>query len=179
MADSEYHKKQDGDSTVFEVTPATAPKNIGGITMLATFVIPLGLIAVATGSLIFMLIVTAIGVGLGILVTKDQRPIAHKSKAMFRVSSSAIEANNRTFNKADIHRLIIQNGVTKNLISETLAIRSESPGAAIGRAYGEKLATVAHSLDVESGGKAYILAGGMDETTAYGLMTDVRKIIGF
>ena len=36
----------------------------------------------------------------------------------------------------------------------------------------------AHSLDLEAGGKAYILGGGMDETTGVGLMKDVRNIIG-
>jgi hypothetical protein len=33
-------------------------------------------------------------------------------------------------------------------------------------------------VDLETGGKAYTLAGGMDSTTAYGLMTDVGKVIG-
>jgi len=38
---------------------------------------------------------------------------------------------------------------------------------------------ICYSLDVEAGGKAYVLAGGMDETTAYGLMRDVSKVLGF
>jgi hypothetical protein len=41
-----------------------------------------------------------------------------------------------------------------------------------------KIAQVANSLNVETGGKSYLLAGGMDETTAYGLLHDVSKILG-
>jgi len=49
---------------------------------------------------------------------------------------------------------------------------------AVRRGYAQRLSTVANSLDLETGGKAYMLAGGMNETTAYGLMTDVGRVIG-
>jgi hypothetical protein len=38
---------------------------------------------------------------------------------------------------------------------------------------------VANTLNVEMGGRSTVVAGGMDSTTAYGLMTDVSKVLGF
>ena len=80
MADSEYQKRQDGDSTVFEVTPATAPKYV--------YAIVLGVIAVlgGLGSQVWFFAV----VGVALLYfgwAVDPRPRGHKSKAIFRVSS--------------------------------------------------------------------------------------------
>jgi hypothetical protein len=40
------------------------------------------------------------------------------------------------------------------------------------------LAEISYRLDAEHGGKATTLAGGLNETTAYGLMTDVSNILG-
>jgi hypothetical protein len=37
---------------------------------------------------------------------------------------------------------------------------------------------VANALEVETGGRAYVLAGGMDQTTAFGLLSDVTKVLG-
>jgi hypothetical protein len=188
MADSEYQKRQDEDSTVFEVTPATAPRYSGAIvigTMGILFfglLLPLGtdhpslfkgwaiLADIVFGSLIYYGRVT------------DGRPKEHKSTSTFRVSSSAIESNGRTFNKDVIHRLIIKNGVTKDDLGTQMIAASSDPsmmktGYVLRKAYERKLAAVAHSLELESGGKAYILAGGMNGTTAFGLMTDVSKII--
>jgi hypothetical protein len=42
-------------------------------------------------------------------------------------------------------------------------------------AYRARVGRIANALTVESGGKATFLAGGMDETTAYGLLADVGK----
>jgi hypothetical protein len=37
----------------------------------------------------------------------------------------------------------------------------------------------AHGLEVETGGRGYVLAGGMDKTTAFGLLSDVSRVLGF
>lgn len=159
MADSEYQKRQDGDNTVFEVTPATVPKYTDGIVggaicTLVFYFISFWLVPIGAALVYFSWV-------------GDMRPKAHKSKATFRVSASAIETNGRAFNKNEIHRLIVNNGITKAAAGKIVTGR------------GHVLATVAHSLELESGGKAYILAGGMNETTAYGLMKDVSRIIEF
>lgn len=160
MADSEYHKGQEGNGTVFEVTPATAPK--------ITALIVVGVMSGVVGFLLYFVFAPA-GIfalcicGATILAgSKDWRPKAHKSKATFRVTPSAIETSGRTFNKKDIHRLIVRSGAA--VVNKTFAAGYYSD--------------IVHSLDLEAGGKAYTLAGGMDEPTAFGLLKDVRSIIG-
>ena len=71
----------------------------------------------------------------------------------------------------------MKNGITdKELpIQQWTTNRNEMAGMA----HRAKLSTVANSLNVETGGKSTMLAGGMDETTAYGLLTDVSKVLGW
>jgi hypothetical protein len=54
-----------------------------------------------------------------------------------------------------------------------------SAAAGAGMAYRARVGLIANALTVESGGKATFLAGGMDETTAYGLLADVGKVLHF
>lgn len=46
-------------------------------------------------------------------------------------------------------------------------------------AHDMKLGELCYGLTVESAGKAHLLAGGMDRTTAFGLLSDASKILGF
>ena len=41
----------------------------------------------------------------------------------------------------------------------------------------QRVAAIAFSLDVDTGGKAYTLAGGMDHTTVNGLLHDVTRAL--
>ena len=47
-----------------------------------------------------------------------------------------------------------------------------------GEFYAHRMDQVSHGLTVEAGGKANLLAGGMDETTAFGLYKEVTGILG-
>jgi len=130
---SEYQKRQEGDATIFEVTPAPAPKS-------------------------------ALILAFGIMCTGMWPRFTGPPRLWFK--------------KNDIHRLILRNGVTdKDLPGMATYTTSESMAA--GMALRARMSLVSNSLNVESGGKSTLLAGGMDETTAYGLLTDVRKILGF
>ena len=75
----------------------------------------------------------------------------------------------------------VKNGMNEQILSSwTLAqTTTVAPQVAANIEQQVKTAAVCYSLDLETGGKAYMLAGGMDETTAYGLMRDVSKILGF
>jgi hypothetical protein len=179
---SEYRKWQEGDATVFAVTRAAAPKNTyvctaGVIIFLIGWICPapVGFIVECVGAAFFVF---------GLLI--DHRPRAHKRNATFRVTSQTIQTRKRVFKKADIHRLITKNGLRDKLSGASYVTGSTNLGGqlaeasqAAGWAHMERQARVAWSLDLESGGKAHVLAGGMDETTAYGLLQDVSKIIGF
>jgi len=174
MSGSEYIKRQEGDSSVFEVTPAQAPKFLfivigGGVLAL------IGLLMGPLGWIIF-LPVGIFGIWFGYF--KDVRPAAHRVPSRFRVSPSAIEANGRTFAKDDIHRLIIKNGVNNEVMGNPNVVIPINTSTAMGVAHRAKVATVANALEVETGGKSYPLAGGMDTTTAFGLLHDVSKVMG-
>jgi hypothetical protein len=170
---SEYSKRQDGTATVFNVVPASAPKFtylliIGGVIGL------LGLGTLAGGPGIIFLAMAAFCFWYGWF--RDQRPKDHRVPSSFRVTPEQIEGGGGTFKKDDIHRLILRNGIT----DKELPIQqyTTNTNVAAGMAHRAKISTVANSLNVETGGKSYLLAGGMDETTAYGLLHDVSKVLG-
>jgi hypothetical protein len=175
MAGSEYRKRQEGNGCVFDVTPAQAPKfmlMVVGGALLAL----LGLVLGPVGWILF-LPVGLFGIWFGYF--KDVRPTAHRSPTTFRVTPAAIEANGQTFPKDDIHRLIIKNGVTNEVLGNPNVMIPVSASTAMGMAQRAKMSTVANALEVETGGKGYFLAGGMDQTTAFGLLHDVSKVLGF
>src|SRR3546814_18371261 len=95
----------------------------------------------------------------------DPRPRDYRTPGTFRIAPYAIESNGRTFPKGDIHRLLLRNGVTDK---ELLDVYTSSASQAAGMAHRARAAKVANGLTVEAGGKSTLLAGGMDETTAYG-----------
>ena len=130
---SEYKKQQDATGYVFSVTPAKAPKfllmTIGGAVLAL-----LGLVLGPLGWL-FFLPVGIFGIWIGYF--RDGRPPAHRDLSSFRVSPTAIEANGRTFPKEDIHRLIIKNGVTNDVVGAPNVVIpvNTSTGSHTGRKY--------------------------------------------
>jgi len=112
----------------------------------------------------------------------DFRPRPHRRERTFRVSPDAVESEARVFARDDIHRLIIKNGMTGD---RALQSWSAVPAVVTSTAVATNLeqrartADICYSLELETDGKAYMLAGGMDETTANGLLHDVCKILRF
>jgi hypothetical protein len=94
------------------------------------------------------------------------------------VGPDFIEGGGRRFAKSDIHRLQLRNGITDQELPG-VQVYTNNTNVAAGMAQRAKLSRVANSLTVESAGKATMLAGGMDETTAYGLLHDVCKVLDF
>ena len=180
MEGSEYRTRHDGEKTVFDVTPAPCPKNKSALFIVVPLMFVIALMSLALGVLgIILFLLIASGVWyLGF--RRDWRPAAHRGPSSFAVSPSGIEWNGRTFRKEDIHRLLIKNGMIRNeLANAFIASGARGTGAfAVGQQYRSKIATVTNSLDLETGGRAYTLAGGLSETTAFGLMTDVGRILG-
>ena len=171
---AEYSKRQEGSTTVFDVTPATPPK-FGAAIGAGVVGAILGLGMIASGG-IFLLAIGGFAIWYG--MKRDIRPKGYKEPATFRVTSNTIEAGGRTFKTEDIHRLLIRNGITDQEVPFD-GIREVSASAAAGMAYRARVGMIANGLTLEAGGKSILLAGGMDDTTAYGLLTDVSKTVGF
>lgn len=166
--DSEYKKSANGEATEFSVTPASAPKFwylivIGGLVFLGGF-LGLGIFGWLMGG-------GAIAYGL----LRDQRPKDHKAAMSFSVTPKTIVSGGKTFNKDDIHRLRIANPWIDRA---GLDVYTTNANEAAGMAHGMKLGELCYGLTVESGGKAHLLAGGMDRTTAFGLLSDASKVLG-
>jgi hypothetical protein len=128
------------------------------------------------GTVLFFGSLAALAFWLG---RRDGRPAPHRTVSRFRVSPQAIELQGRTFSKRDIHRLLLRNGKTSH--ESSLVIVPGQPGAVSAAAreqHDARVAQVCYGLTVEAGGKAYLLAGGMDETTAFGLLQEVTRILG-
>jgi hypothetical protein len=176
MPTAEYKKRQEGSTTTFDVTAAKSPKFTTMIGM-GVFCILIGLASLGSGG--FGLIFLAMG-GFSLWYgwTRDIRPKGYKENASFRVTSDTIETNGRRFAKGDIHRLLIRNGISDQEINSG-AMYDVSASQAAGLAYRARVGTIANALTLESGGKSTILAGGLDNTTAFGLLSDVSKVIGF
>lgn len=174
MADkgSEYRKRQEGDATVFDVTPAPTPKFwfliiFGGVVLLG------GLLAMP-GGLAFVLMG---GFALWYGWTRDLRPKATRRPASFRVKPDQIEADGQVFRKDDIHRILLKNSITDKELP--MEVYTTNTNQAAGMAFRAQTSMIANTLNVEMGGKSTVIAGGMDDTTAYGLLTDVSRILGF
>lgn len=171
MKGSEYQKRQEGDTTVFEVTPAKPPR----FWLMVGFGAILVLVGLGTGGGGL----AAFG-GMGAFClwygwSRDQRPKPHRSRRTIRVTDESIQSEGKTFKKDEIHRLIIKNPYENVEVTVSGSIPT---GAAVGLARRATIQKICHSLDLEAGGKAHLLAGGMDDTTAFGLLADVSKAIG-
>lgn len=183
MAGSEYKKMEEGDKVVFTVTPASALVNKGARWMIGGWVFLFGGIALLSAHFFAFLLVIGVAALIWKLSARDIRPNEHKLISAFKVSPDTIHKDGKTFNKDDIHRLIVKNGITNHESGSTY-IETRAHGAmaaahAVSQEHKQRVSAIAHSLNLETGGKSYLLAGGMDETTAYGLMSDVSRIIGF
>lgn len=165
---SEYHRSQNGETTVFSVTPASAPK--------FWYLIIIGVLVFLGGLMglgIFGFLMGGGAVAYGLL--RDQRPKDHKQAMTFSVTPTQVIAGGRTFSKDDFHRLLIANPWFDKA---GLDVYTNNANVAAGMAHGMKLGELCYGLTVESGGKSTLLAGGMDRTTAFGLLSDVSKVLG-
>ena len=165
---SEYQKSQNGETTVFSVTPASAPK--------FWYLIIIGVLVFLGGLMglgIFGFLMGGGAIAYGLL--RDQRPKDHKQAMTFSVTPNQVIAGGRTFSKDDFHRLLIANPWFDKA---GLDVYTTNANAAAGMAHGMKLGELCYGLTVEAGGKSTLLAGGMDRTTAFGLLSDASKILG-
>lgn len=178
MSGSEYKKRQEGNATVFDVTPAPQ-KRFMLIVILGGIGVLFGLATISSEHVLGVLMLGGCGYAVYWAWTHDLRPPEYRNPSSFRVTADTIESRGQTWRKADIHRLIIKNGITKNIaMAPGVAVEVPTMMAA-GAAHRMAVSLTANALEVEAGGRAQVLAGGMDETTAFGLLTDVSRVLGF
>ena len=191
--DSSYRQEPlGGDRVRFVVTPASAPRSKGAANIIAVIfaLVVIGTTPAHTNSFV-MLLRFAVGVVGGWFVRQwVNRWFAAKVDKLrspggsFVVSPGAIESGGATITREQLHRLIVRNGVP-DIQGGAVAVdtgtmySSMAAGAANDRAVNRARAMlVSYMLCAESGGRSHTLAGGMNEVTAHGLLTDVSRVLG-
>ncbi|WP_337170159.1 hypothetical protein [Gemmatimonas aurantiaca] len=177
MKEAQYQKTANGSNVTFTVTPAGRPSLgcSGGL-----FYILLGFLA---GMLVGAVVNETVGmlVGVGVfawcLLKVDFRPKLHRTPSSFVVSPDGITVKGMLYPAADIHHLAIRNHYDR---SQEIVLTGQtiSTGTGMGVDIKHALQQVTYLLQLEVGGKAHVLAAGLDETTARGLHTDVLRAMG-
>jgi hypothetical protein len=114
---AEYTKDQQGNTQVFHVTPAPPLKYSTAIGI-GVFCLVAALGSLSSGLVGFALFFMAMGaicVWAGFF--RDIRPRPHREPRTFQASPSGIEVDGRTFKRDDIHRLIIKNGMSDQMLT--------------------------------------------------------------
>jgi hypothetical protein len=177
MNASEYQKRQEGNAVVFSVVPAPQ-KRFMFIVIMGGLMALLGLSFFSSAHMLGFICIAGGGAAVWWGWTHDLRPTEYRTPSTFRVSGDSIQSNGKTFVKADIHRLIIKNGLTDEEVGIPNLLIETPRAQAMGMAHRAEVSRTAHGLAVEMGGRGYVLAGGLDKTTAYGLLTDVSRALG-
>ena len=191
-----YEKVDKAGAVLFNVNPASPPQPV--LTFWIVSAIALAG-SVAGGSIGITLFFASL-IAFGSFWTKKGPPIARYRKASsFLVSPAGIEICGQTIKTSDVHRLIIRNhikvrngteivvGYGGPTVSAVGAIGAAATGAAAaglaisdraGQKAEQRLQAVSYRVEVEAGGKATTLAGGLYEIVAFGIMSDVGNIMG-
>ncbi|EON77879.1 hypothetical protein ADIS_1592 [Lunatimonas lonarensis] len=102
----------------------------------------------------------------------------YRTPSRFSVTPEGIKLNGVFYAKDNIHRLIIRNHVDEQYVFVSNYQSYHAPAStARGLQLRQKLIDVSYRVDLESNGKAIPLAGGLNEPTAYAVLTDVNRVL--
>lgn len=116
-------------------------------------------------------------VGRQLVLLKDHRGGNPTVTRRFRVNPEGIETDGTFLRRGDIHNRCIRNKFAGGVEVVYDVNRGMDTGVTLGLAGRRALAEVAYRVEVEAGGKAYVLASGLDEVTARGVATEVGKVL--
>ncbi len=118
----------------------------------------------------------------------------YRESAMIETDGQVVATGNHRFSVAKIHRLVLRNHILDVEITSrrqlvvggsgmgpALASGALAAGELLGgliRSWGALAGELCYRLDLETGGRVYTLAGGLDQITAYGLLVDLSGAVG-
>lgn len=203
-----YEETRHGLQRTFAVTPAPMPKplmilGLAGL-VLGLFAPSLGGLLVDVGAqprqrpptIAILLAAAAVSyVGyraLNWLLSRNAQ--RYREFAMIETDGQIVTTGNHRFAVAKIHRLVLRNHILDVEIASrrqlvvggsgmgpALASGALAAGELLGgliRSWGALTGELCYRLDLETGGRVYTLAGGLDQITAYGLLVDLSGAVG-
>ena len=176
MATSSYIKQPVADGMQFTVTPAPVPVFIA-LRVFGVFFAALGVYGIFADRSLNLMSIAMMGLGAfgWYGAVYDVRPREHRQVATFTVRASGIQAGGHTVPTENMHGLLIRNSIDDQP-AEPHDTRNNLTNA--GRGQRMRIRQVAFALVVEHEGRATLLAGGMDDTTARGLEVETRRALG-
>lgn len=186
---SRYEISTGGDQTRFNVYPAKAPFPLF---YLIVVLIPAS-VCVWLGAAAPAPFLSLIGLALLLIplaLWKAPRASKYRKEEQFVITPTKVISGNIEIPRDRVHRIILRNhifdtetgsdapGIVVGGVGGALVAGSASLGAAQRARRTRILGERSWRLDLEAGGTAYTLAGGLNETTAYALMHEVSKKLG-
>jgi hypothetical protein len=175
-----YTKNNQGQTTVFHTEPERAP-------------VPYGMLWLAVAPAFIFSFVSWIAVVITFIIfgalawfwTVYPGARRYRKPSNFSVTADGLSVDGKQIQKRDIHRVIIRNHILSDDNSQdAVYLQSGAMGALTTSAMAKKrksirkLGAVSYRLDVEAGGVSHPLAGGLNETTAFAVLSDVSDILG-
>lgn len=166
-----YQRYQEGDWLRIEVCPAAAPLNwfaaIGSLMF--------GAFTVGSTTPFLWVMGYLFAAILGAVLLLDPRGKGAGHRTDFRVGVAGIELKGKLLGKADIHSIRIKNPYGGEIEIHYDASQGLSMGTLVGMAHRRKVSETAFQIQVEVAGKAHLLAAGLDEVTARGIVADIGQ----
>lgn len=172
---AEYVRREEGTWLQLTVSPAAPPI----LWFPAVLSIILGAGVVGSGMAYLWVPGLIVAFLAWLVLLKDHRGGNPGAPRSFRVNPEGIETDGTFLRKDDIHNLRIRNKFAGGVEIVYDANQGIPTGVTMGLAGRRALAKVAYRIEVEAGGKAYVLAAGLDEVTARGVATEIGKALNF
>lgn len=176
-----YTKSEQGQSTTFVTQPEAVPVP-WGVAALGVLPVVIFLFISVTAAFVFAAIFCAL-----IWARMKVFPAARKfrSPSTFSVSPEEVSIDGKSIRRKDIHRAVIRNHVLSgdnpsNFITlhQGIGAMTGAAGAAANAKAKGQLADISYRVDVEAGGFPHTVAGGLNESTAFAILSDVSGILG-
>lgn len=171
-----YTKRNIDNGYEFNVQPEKAP-SIAKI-LLPLLIIPL-LLIMCSGPIVVIAATVIIGAFI-YFMQKSTKYTLHRQPSSFTVTSDKITKQGNDYNKEDIHRIIIRNHVDEEYVFISNYQSYHNPASTAGALkLRQQLINVSYRVDIECGGYPTTLAGGINEPTAYALLSDISKVLDY
>lgn len=169
-----YVKQDEGAWLRLDVTPASQPV----LWFPAVLSVVLGAGVVSSGGTPYLWVMGVLfALAAGLVLLKDHRGGNAALPRSFRVGPDGIETAGTVLRRGDIHALHVRNKFAGNIEIVYDANQGIPTGTVMGLAGRRALAEVAYRVEVEAGGKAHVLAAGLDEVTARALATEAGNAL--